>query len=132
MRRLFLAACLSLVIAGAIGPTAAAAPPVPPPIRVSIKSIMARARSQAPETIIVGLDCEPEKLFEGRLEIKWYLGKRLVHDYLSQEMIVSSVAQRLRITLPPIVVYSEKTPVVAYPRFHTKNEVIELKEQDLV
>jgi hypothetical protein len=47
-------------------------------------------------------------------------------------MVVTAAGQKLRIMLPPIVVYSEKTPVVAYPRFHTKDEVIELKECDLV
>src|SRR5205823_9789426 len=106
--------------------------PVPPPISVSIKSITARARSQAPQTVIIGLTCDVGKFFEGSLEVKWYLGKRLVHDYLSQEMVETDGGQKLRVTLPPIAVYNEKTPVVAYPRFHTKHEVFELKECDLV
>ncbi len=133
MRHSFLRVLLCLAAAAAWCDSAPAGPPpVPPPIRVSVKSIMARARSQAPQTVLISLECDPAKLFEGRLEIKWYLGKRLVHDYLSQEMIVTGSNQKLRVTLPPLVVYSEKIPVTAYPRFHTRNEVIELKESDLV
>lgn len=102
------------------------------PLRFSVKSIVPRARSHAPQMIEVGLDCDSDKLFEGRLELKWYLGKRLVHEFLSHELAVTAGGQRLRVTLPPIIVHSDKTPVTAYARFHAARQIIDLGEVDLV
>jgi hypothetical protein len=76
----------------------------------------------------IGLDCDSDKLFEGRLEVKWYLGNRLVHDYLSPELAVTAGGKRLRVSLPPLVVHSGKTPVSAYARFLSSRGILELGE----
>jgi len=98
------------------------------PLRFSVKPIIPKARSHAPQLFEIGLDCDSDKFFEGRLELKWYLGKRLVHHYVSHELAVTPGGQRLRVALPPVVVHSEKTPVTAYARFISSRQVLDLGE----
>src|SRR6185295_6274655 len=102
MRRPLLLAVIGLVL---VNPgQARAVDKLPPlkPVRLKIRSIVGLARSQAPLTFEIGLECDPGKFYEGRLELKWYVGRRLVHEFLSHDLAVTGGGQLLRVTLPPI------------------------------
>lgn len=102
------------------------------PLSLTVRPVVARARSQAPQTIEVFLDSSTSQLVQGRLHLKWYLGKRLVHEFVSSDLAIAAGGQRLRLMLPPIVVHSERTPVTGYARFVTEAKVIDFPEIDLV
>ncbi len=128
MRRLLL---LSLIVLSATAPRLVAAPADPKllkPLRFVVRPIIPKARSHAPQFFEISLGCDSDKYFEGRLELKWYLGNRLVHDYLSPELAVAAGGRKLRVAVPPIVMHSEKTTVTARARFITSREVLELTE----
>ncbi len=133
MRQMVFVALLGLMLASpSLMMSADGAPPYTP-LTLKINSIVRRARSQAPQTLEISIDCTSPQLFEGRLEIKWYIGKRLVHEYLSHELAITAGGQRWRVALPPIVVHDEKTPVTGYARFIGERETIGLGEvNDLV
>lgn len=102
------------------------------PLSLTARPVVARARSQAPQTIEVFLDSSSSQLVQGRLHLKWYLGKRLVHEFVSGDLAIAAGGQRLRVMLPPIVIHSERTPVTGYARFVTETQVIDFPEIDLV
>src|SRR5258708_17697272 len=77
-------------------------------LSLTVRPVVARARSQAPQTIEVFLDSSTSQLVQGRLHLKWYLGKRLVHKFVSSDLAIAAGGQRLRLMLPPIVVHSER------------------------
>ncbi len=128
MRRFLLLVLIGLSLGAPRQAAAADNSKLVKPIRFSAKPIIPKARSHAPQMFELSLDCDADKFFEGRLEVKWYIGKRLVHDYLSHELVVTAGGQRLRVALPPLVLHSEKTPVTAYARFITSGAILELRE----
>ncbi len=130
MWRIALTLLLAFIPAISNLPTAAAGPP-PPPLKLLVKSIMPRARSQSPQTFEVEIVCDSPQLFQGHLELKVYLGKRLLHDFVSQVLAVTAGGQRFRLLLPPLIVRREKTPLAVYGRFVMEKQTIELKEQEL-
>jgi hypothetical protein len=107
---------------------AADAPPPPKPIRLIVRPVVGLARSLAPQTFEVGLESTSGKFYEGRLELQWYIGRRLVHEFVSRDLAITRGGQRMRLTVPPIVMYSDKTDVTVYGRFLTEREVIDLGE----
>jgi hypothetical protein len=123
--------CLGLVIvlaAPRLGQAASQPAPLKP-LKLSVRSIVPRARSQAPQTVDIRLGCNSPKLFTGRLELKWYLNKRLVHEYVSPELTVTEGGHMFRILVPQIIARAEKTPISVDGRFIMDREVIELDEE---
>jgi hypothetical protein len=120
-----------LVLAGAGWPLRSAGA-APKPLTLAIKSIVPRPRSQSPQTVEVDIGCNSPQLIEGRLEIKWYVGQRLVHDYQSPDLAVTAGGQRFRLLLPPILIRNEKTPVTAYARFLTEQGAIDLGDFNVI
>src|SRR5579871_3661470 len=109
MRRIILLSVLSLLLACRGNSMAADVKPIKP-IRLKVMPIAGLGRSQAPQNYEIWLEAAPHKLFEGRLELKTYIGARLVNDYLSQELVVSDGGgTRFRMMLPPLVRHSAKT-----------------------
>ncbi len=101
------------------------------PLRFMITPVVGLGRSQAPQAFEIWLECNPNKLFEGRLELKSYIGTRLIHEYLSQELTVTEAGLRVRIMLPSVIRYSAKTTLLSYARFISERETIDLGEVDL-
>ncbi|MSR58841.1 MAG: hypothetical protein EXS05_14515 [Planctomycetaceae bacterium] len=81
------------------------------PVKLSITSLVARARSQAPQMIEVSLNNSLNQLLEGELELKFYVGRRLVGEYQSDTLVLSGDTQRFRIMLPPITKHYDATAV---------------------
>ena len=131
MRQIGLTSLVALVLAISELPIAAAGPP-PKPLKLTIKSIMPLARSQSPQTFDVEIACDSHELFQGRLELKIYLGNRLLHDFLSHELAVTAGGQRFRIMLPPLVVRTEKTPLAARGRFVMERQAIDLGDENVL
>ncbi|MGE5194194.1 MAG: hypothetical protein ACM3U2_17005, partial [Deltaproteobacteria bacterium] len=130
MQRLILLATVGLVLAMP-GRGGAIDRPVPPkPVRLKVRSIVGLGRTQAPQTVEISLDCDLGKSYEGRLELKWYAGHALVHEFHSHEMTLTAAGQQLRLTLPAIAVYSKSTNVTVYGHFLTERGVIDLGEVD--
>jgi len=113
-------------------PVTMAAPGAPKPLALAIKSIVPRPRSQSPQTVEIDIGCNSPQLIEGRLELKWYVGQRLVHDYVSPDLAITAGGQRFRLVLPPILIRNEKTPVTAYARFVTEHGVIDLGDFNVI
>jgi hypothetical protein len=107
---------------------AADAPPPPRPIRLIVRPVVGLARSLAPQTFEIGLESTSGKYYEGRLELQWYVGRRLVHEFVSRDLAIPRGGQRMRLTVPPIVMYSDKTDVTVYGQFLTERETIDLGE----
>ena len=123
---------LALLVLTLVAGPGAAANTLPKPLKLTIKSIMPRARSQAPQTFEVNISCNSPELFQGRLELKIYLGKRLVHEFLSHDLAVTAGDYRFRLVLPPLVIRREKTPLAAIGRFVSAKLTLELGEHELV
>ncbi|MBI3865791.1 MAG: hypothetical protein HY290_28290 [Planctomycetia bacterium] len=120
------------VVLLAAAPGAVVAAPRPPPLKplkMSFRTVVPRARSQAPQTVDIRVDCNSPLLFTGRLELDWYVNKRLVHQYISPELTVTQGGQMYRLLVPQIVVRSEKTAINVAGRFVMERETIELDEQ---
>ncbi|MFN0053713.1 MAG: hypothetical protein ACKV0T_16150 [Planctomycetales bacterium] len=112
--------------------TAWGADPPKTPIKLTVMGLAPRARSQAPQTIEVSLDNKMTRVVEGVVELKVYVGRRVVMDYRSEPLVLATDPQKLRLTLPPIIVHNERTPVTVLGRFVTPRETFELNEQDVV
>ena len=125
MRRIGLISLIALVLAISGLPSVAAAPP-PKPLKLVVKPIMTRARSQSPQTLDVEILCDSSELFQGRLELKVYLDKRLLHVIESHDLAITAGGQRFRILLPPLVVRVEKNKLAIYGRFVMEKQAIEL------
>jgi len=132
IRNLLAAGLAVVAVAGSGGALRSAGAAVPKPVTLSIKSIVPRPRSLAPQTVEVDLGCNASELIEGRLEIKWYVGQRLVHDYVSPDLAITAGGQRFRLELPPILIRNEKTPVTAYARFLTARGAIDLGDFNMI
>lgn len=131
MRRTFLLCLLGLLLA-CRGDAVAADFKPPRLIRLKVIPIAGLGRSQAPQTYEIWIESTSSKVYEGRLELKTYIGTRLVNDYLSQELVVGDGGGlRLRMMLPPLVRHSAKTNMPTYARFLTEREAIDLGEVDL-
>lgn len=130
MRRTILLSLFGLLLA-CRGDAVAADVKPPRPIRFKILPAAGLGRSQAPQTYEVWLESASKKMYEGRLELKTYIGSRLVNEYLSQELAVTDIGQRFRMMLPPIVRHSSKTSMTTYVRFVTEREAIDMGETDL-
>jgi hypothetical protein len=130
MRRIGLISLIALVLAISGLPSVAAAPP-PKPLKLSIKPIMPRTRSQSPQTLEVEIGCESSELFQGRLELRVYLDKRLLHIFMSHDLAITAGGQRFRIMLPPLVIRVEKNKVAIYGRFVMEKQVIDLGDVTL-
>ena len=100
------------------------------PLKLALTSIVPRPRSQAPQTIELSLHSDLREVLQGRLEIQWYYGKDLVHNYVSPELAVMAGTQRLRLVLPVFRVDDERIAITAYPRFVTARQVFDLGEID--
>src|SRR5436853_8100 len=103
--------CLLLCTAAPALAHAAGKPPSLKPLTLAIRPIIPRARAQAPQTVDVRINCNSPKLFTGRLELKWYVGypgKRLVHEFVSNELTVTEGGLIFRMQVPPIAVRAEK------------------------
>jgi hypothetical protein len=126
-----IARCLGLVVLLATPGLAQAQgnPPALKPLKLKVISTVARARSQAPQTVDIRVSCNSPKLFTGRLLLKWYLNKRLVHDYVSPELTVTEGGHQFRVLVPQVVARAEKTPITIAGQFVMDNEVIELEEE---
>jgi hypothetical protein len=116
---------IAIVLAISGLPSVAAAPP-PKPLKLVVKSIMPRARSQSPQAIDVELLCESSELLQGRLELKVYLDKHLLHVCESHDLAITAGGQRFRILLPPLVVRVEKNKLGIYGRFVMEKQAIDL------
>src|SRR5262249_49980201 len=121
--------CLVLLLAAPGLAQAAGNPPTPKPLKLKVISIVPRARSQAPQTVDIRISCNSPKLFTGRLMLKWYLNKKLVHEYVSPEMTVTEGGNTFRLLVPQVVARAEKTPISVDGRFVMDREVIELEEE---
>lgn len=123
--------CLWLaVLLGAPGLVQAVDNPPPlKPLKLRLISVVPRARSQAPQTVDVRVSCNSPKLFTGRLILKWYLNKKLVHEYVSPELTVTDGGYQFRLLVPQVVARAEKTPISVDGRFVMDREVIELEEE---
>src|SRR5262245_11103890 len=117
-------------LAAVISATAQAAdvPPPPKPIRLIVRPVAGLARSLAPQTFEGGLESTSGKFYAGRLELQWYVGRQLVHEFVSRDLAITRDGLRMRLTVPPIVMYSDKTDVTVYGRFLTEREAIDLGE----
>src|SRR5262245_44462369 len=117
-------------LAAVISATAQAAdvPPPPKPIRLIVRPVAGLARSLAPQTFEGGLESTSGKFYAGRLELQWYVGRQLVHEFVSRDLAITRDGLRMRLTVPPIVMYSDKTDVTVYGRFATDRETIDLGE----
>ena len=123
-----------LFIALELLPTAraVAAPNPTTPVRLRVSPVIPRPRSHAPQIIEVNLDHQLPQLLEGVLELRIYVGRRLVIEYDSLPLVVSNEPLRFQFTIPPITVHNDKTPVTVLGRLITSREVFELRESDLV
>lgn len=126
----FLPFLLALIALSFPASARAANPPQVLPLRMGLTSMVPRPRSQAPQIVELGLQSDLPELLQGRLELQWYYGKRLIHSYVSPELVVATGSQRLRLTLPVLRVEDERVAITAYPRFVTDRQVFELKELD--
>ena len=130
MRRLIPLMMLGLVLAMPGGAGAFDRPAPPKLIRLKVRPVVGLGRTQAPQTFEISLDCDVGKAYEGWLELKWYAGHALVHEFRSHEIALTSAGQRMRTTLPTIAVYSRSTNVTVYGRFLTERGAIDLGEVD--
>ena len=108
-----------------------AVPPVDSPqaLKLSIRSVVPRARSQAPQQVDLGVLTKSQKIFTGKLHLKWYLNKRLVHEYISPEISVTEGSPRFRVLVPQVIARAEKTPISIAGKFVMDDETVEFEEQ---
>jgi hypothetical protein len=127
----YFAYCLCLI--AMLGtPGLAQTPPKPPllkPLKLSVRPLVPRARSQAPQTVDIRIGCISPKLFTGRLVLKWYLNKKFVHEYVSHEITVTEGGYMFRLLVPQVVARAEKTPISVDGQFVMDGEVIVLDEE---
>jgi len=129
MQRIGFISLWALVLAFPELPSAAAGPP-PKPLKLKIRPIIPLARSQSPQTFEVELACDSPDLFQGHLELKFYLEKRLLHDFITPDLAVTAGGHRFRIVLPPLVVRSpDKVSLLAFGRFVMERQAIDFEEQ---
>jgi len=102
------------------------------PVRLKINPVIPRPRSHAPQILEVVLDHQFKQLVEGTLELRIYVGRRLVVEYDSLPLVVTNDPQRFQITIPPILVHNDRTPVTVIGRLVSGREVFDLGEHDLV
>lgn len=109
-----------------------AAPDIKSPVRLKVSPVIPRGRSHAPQIIEVVLSHQFKQMVEGVLELRFYVGRRLVLEYDSLPLVVTNEPQRFQITIPPITVHNDKTPVTVIGRLISSREVFELGEHDIV
>src|SRR5262245_22658478 len=116
-----------IVLAGGL---AAAAPPA----ALKLKLIqLGQPRSHSPLTFDVDLRCDSPQLLEGELHLSVYAQKRLVHEYRSGELAVTAPGMRFRLLLPPVTADDDSTAqVLAYAKFVTSTQSIDLKDHDVI
>ncbi|MGQ0634571.1 MAG: hypothetical protein ACT4QC_08170 [Planctomycetaceae bacterium] len=103
------------------------------PIRLAVASPIPRPRSQAPQAVDFVLDSRLDQILEGNVEIKIYVGRKLVQEWNSGTLALGEGSQRLRTLLPPITAYHEETPINVMGRFVGKNFQYDFgEERDLV
>lgn len=104
----------------------------PAPLRLKIDSVVGRPRSLAPTAIDVLIVCDSSRLFEGQLELTFFLGKETrtrVYEYRSGDLTISAGDYRMRVMIPPLPVPREIENVVIHGRFVGKNGVIEFPDE---
>lgn len=109
-----------MILAGLVfllADTGAGAPPPKSPFRFDLIPLVDRPRSQAPQTFDVVLENRLEGLIQGELELSIYVGRKMVQKYRSDPLALTAEQQRFRLTLPPITVHHEETPVTAVAKF---------------
>jgi hypothetical protein len=99
------------------------------PLKFKVFPMLPRPRSQAPQTIDVRVSCNSPNAFTGRLELKWYLNRTLVHEYVSNEFTVVEPGTTLRLIVPQVVARAEKTPISIDARFVMDDGVIVFDEE---
>lgn len=130
LHRLLLGLVAGFAILSPIGTLAA--PDLKSPVRLKVSPVIPRGRSHAPQIIEVVLSHQFKQLVEGVLELRFYVGRRLVLEYDSLPLVVTNEPQRFQITIPPITVHNDKTPVTVIGRLISSREVFELGEHDVV
>lgn len=101
-------------------------------LRMSVISQAARARSQAPQTLDISIDSKLDHVITGELQLQIFVGRRLVQEWRSGEMVVPFGRQLLRITVAPITVHHDQTPVSAIARFVGDGFEYDLREHVVV
>lgn len=128
--RLFAVICGFALLAQAIASAGAAQSPAP--LRLKIEPVVARPRSLGPTAIEVLIVCDSSRLFEGHLELSFFLGKETrirVYEYRSDDLAISAGDHRLKVLVPPVPVTRDLDNLVIHGRFVGRTGVIEFPDE---
>jgi hypothetical protein len=88
-------------------------------------------RNGAPIPVDARLDWDGSGILEGRLEMEFYEGNRVLGHYRSDEMALSGGEQKFHMLLPPILAPVSDSQVEVHMKFVTAAKVIELDPSQL-
>jgi len=101
-------------------------------LRVDILPTGPRVRNEAPVPVEVKFNWDSARLLEGRLEMEFHEGNRVLGRYRSGDLALSGGEQRFRMLLPPVVAPFSDSQVEVRMRFVTAANTIDLDPSVLI
>jgi hypothetical protein len=100
-------------------------------LQVNLNSLGLRARNAAPVPVETRFKWEGTRILEGRLEMEFHEGNRVLGHYLSSELALTTGEQKFRMLLPaPLVPFSD-SQVEVQMRFVTAANAVPLEPSAL-
>lgn len=100
-------------------------------LQVDLRPLGSRVRNEAPIPVVVKFSWNSTRILEGRLEMEFHEGNRILGRYHSSELALTGGEQRFRMLLPPALAPVSESQVEVQMKFVTVAGAIEINPSGL-